>query len=100
MDAGPERIIADGQLTMSDTAWEQARIRTSVIGSLAERGITGIVAADKAALELGVSRRQIYTLLGRYRQGSGLVTDLAVHRSTGGKGGNRLPEPVEEIFVT
>jgi hypothetical protein len=98
MDADPDRIVAGGQLTMSDAAWEQARIRASVIGSLAERGITGIVAADKAALELGVSRRQIYTLLGRYRQGAGLVTDLAVHRSTGGKGGNRLPEPVEEII--
>ena len=72
MDADPDRIVADGQLTMSDAAWEQARIRALVIGSLAERGITGIVAADEAALELGVSRRQVYTLLGRYRQGAGL----------------------------
>ncbi|WP_164206974.1 Mu transposase C-terminal domain-containing protein [[Micrococcus luteus] ATCC 49442] len=97
MDADPDRIVAEGQLTMSDAAWEQARIRASVISSLAVHDITGIVAADEAALELGLSRRQIYKLLRRYRQGSGLVTDLAVHRSTGGKGGNRLPEPVEEI---
>lgn len=54
--------------------------------------------ADSAAVELGVSRRQVYVLLDRYRRGSGLVTELAVHRSTGGKGGNRLPEPVEEII--
>ena len=25
MDADPDRIVADGQLTMSDAAWEQAR---------------------------------------------------------------------------
>lgn len=50
MDADPDRILADGQLTMSDAAWDQARIRASVIGSLAERGITGFVAADEAAL--------------------------------------------------
>lgn len=98
MDTDPIRIVAGGQLTMSDAVWEQARSRASVIESLAARGTTGIAAADRAAMELGVSRRQIYALLGRYRQGSGLVTDLAVRRSTGGKGGNRLPEPVEEII--
>lgn len=54
MDADPDRIVADGQLTMSDALWEQARVR-SVIGSMDQRGITGIVAADEAALELGVS---------------------------------------------
>ena len=98
MDADPVRVAARGQLTMSDAAWEQARSRAAVIGSLVARGAVGIAAADRAAAELGVSRRHVYVLLGRYRQGSGLVTDLAVRRSTGGKGGNRLPEPVEEII--
>lgn len=98
MDADPVRIVAQGQLTMPDAAWEQARSRDAVIGSLAARGTIRLADADRAAAELGVSRRQVYVLLGRYRQGSGLVTDLAVRRSTGGKGGNRLPEPVEEII--
>lgn len=98
MDADPGRIVARGQLTMPDAAWEQARNRASVIGTLAAQGTVGIAAADRAATELGVSRRHLYVLLDRYRQGSGLVTDLAVRRSTGGKGGNRLPEPVEEII--
>ena len=98
MDADPVRIAARGQLTMSDAAWEQAKSRTAVIGSLAARGAIGIAAADRAAVELGISRRQVYVLLGKYRQGSGLVTDLAVRRSSGGKGGHRLPEPVEEII--
>lgn len=90
MDADPVRIVAQGQLTMPDAAWEQARSRAAVIGSLAARGTTGIADADRAAAELGASRRQVYVLLGRYRQGSGYVFDLAVRRSTGGKGGNRL----------
>jgi putative transposase len=98
MDADPGRIVARGHLTMPDAAWEQARSRASVIGTLAAQGTIGIAAADRAATELGVSRRHVYVLLDRYRQGSGLVTDLAVRRSTGGKGGNRLPEPVEEII--
>lgn len=98
MDADPVHIVAQGQLTMPDAAWEQARSRAAVIGSLAARGTTRLADADRAAAELGVSRRQVYVLLGRYRQGSGLVTDLAVRRSTGGRGGNRLPEPVEEFI--
>lgn len=97
METDPDRIVAAGQLTMSDAAWEQARSRASVISALAKRRVTGLAAADEAAIKLGVSRRQVYLLLGRYRQGSGLVTDFAIHRSTGGKGGNRLPEQVEDI---
>jgi hypothetical protein len=42
-------------------------------------------ALQRLAAELGVSHRQVYVLLGRYRQGSGLVTDLAVGRSSTGR---------------
>jgi putative transposase len=98
MEAERDRIVEGGQLTMSDASWEQAKNRASVISSLAKRSTTHAGDVDQAAKELGVSRRQIYVLLGRYRQGSGRVTDLAVRRSTGGKGGHRLPEPVEAIM--
>jgi putative transposase len=98
MDDGPDRIGSAGHLTMSETAWEQARLRAWVIGQLAERDPVGLAAADGAAVELGVSRRQVYVLLKRYRQGSGLVSDLAGRRSDGGRGGNRLPEPVEQVI--
>ncbi|MCW3767806.1 MULTISPECIES: Mu transposase C-terminal domain-containing protein [Paenarthrobacter] len=97
MDADPRRVAADGQLTMSDAAWEQAKTRAAVIGALAQRQSPSGAAVDQAAAELGISPRRVYVLLARYRQGAGLVTDLAVHRSTGGKGRNRLPEPVEQI---
>lgn len=69
-----------------------------VIAKLAEHAPVGVLAADRAAVELGVSRRQVYVLLERYRQGSGLVTDLVRRRSDGGKGGNRLSESVELVI--
>lgn len=98
MDNGPDRIGSAGHLTMSDTAWEQARLRAEVIGKLAERDTVGLAAADEAAVDLGISRRRVYLLLKRYRQGSGLATDLGGHRSDGGKGGNRLSDPVEQVI--
>lgn len=98
MDDTPGRVVSTGHLTMSEAVWEQARLRAKVIGKLAEHDPVGVIAADKAAVELGVSRRQVYVLLERYRQGTGLVTDLVRRRSDGGKDGNRLSEPVEQVI--
>jgi putative transposase len=50
------------------------------------------------AAELGVSRRQVYVLLQRFRAGSGLVTDLMPGRSSGGRGRSRLDDRVETII--
>lgn len=55
-------------------------------------------AADAAAFALGLSRRQVYVLIRRAREGAGLVTDLAPERSGGGRGKGRLSEPVERII--
>lgn len=55
MDEEPEAIRSTGHLSMSDTAWEQARLRAKVIGKLAERDAVGVADADEAAVELGVS---------------------------------------------
>lgn len=98
MDSGHADIAATPHLTMSDSEWEQARTQAQVIARLAEHDKVGIDTADAAAEQLGVSRRQIYRLLQRYRQGSGLVTDLLSGQSHGGRGGSRLPEAVEEII--
>ncbi len=97
MDSGHAGIAATPHLTMSDSEWERARTQARVIARLAEHDKVGVVAADAAAEELGVSRRQIYRLLQRHREGSGLVTDLLSGQSHGGRGRNRLPEAVEEI---
>ncbi|HBW7873433.1 TPA: transposase, partial [Klebsiella pneumoniae] len=79
-------------------AWAQARHRTEIIGPLAALEVVGHEAADEAAQALGLSRRQVYVLIRRARQGTGLVTDLTPGRSGGGKGKGRLPEPVERII--
>ena len=92
------RIPEQGVATLPDEAWERARRRAEIIGPLAQSETVGHEAADTAAQALGLSRRQVYVLIRRARQGSGLVTDLVPGQSGGGKGKGRLPEPVERII--
>jgi putative transposase len=94
----PPLLAESGLLTMSNEVWEQARKRVQVIGPLAALGTVGHQAADDAAQQLGLSRRQVYVLVRRCRQGAGLVTDLAPGQSSGGKGKGRLLESVERII--
>ena len=91
-------IAAQGVATLPDEARAQARHRTEIIRPLAVLEVVGHEAADEAAQALGLSRRQVYVLIRRARQGTGLVTDLTPGRSGGGKGKGRLPEPVERII--
>ena len=91
-------ITEQGVATLPEAAWAQARHRAEIIGPLAALEVVGHDAADTAAQALGLSRRQVYVLIRRARQGAGLVTDLARGRSGGGKGKGRLPEPVERII--
>jgi putative transposase len=98
MASDTPRITERGVATLPSEAWEQARRRTEIIGPLAALEVVGHQAADAAAQALGLSRRQVYVLIRRARQGTGLVTDLAPGRSGGGKGKGRLPEPVERII--
>ena len=96
--ASDARITEHGVATLSDEAWEHARRRAEIIAPLAMLEVVGHQAADAAAQALGLSRRQVYVLIRRARQGSGLVTDLAPGQSGGGKGRGRLPESVERII--
>ena len=91
-------VIERGLVTLSDQEWEQARLRAQVIAPLAALTVVSHLAADAAAEQLGLSRRQIYVLIRRYRQGAGLVTDLAPGKSSGGKGKGRLSDPVERVI--
>jgi len=98
MATNTARIPEQGVATLPDQAWERARRRAEIIGPLAQAEMVGHVAADAAAQALGLSRRQVYALIRRARQGAGLVTDFAPGQSSGGKGKGRLPEPVERII--
>ena len=98
MASDASQITEQGVVTLPDAAWAQARHRTEIIRPLAALEVIGHEATDAAAQALGLSRRQVYVLIRRARQGTGLVTDLTRGQSGGGKGKGRLPEPVERII--
>lgn len=92
-----DRVPERGVLSASDQAWVLAVGRAEVIGPLAKAGAVGGEAVDTASERLGISRRQVYVLLRRWREGEGVVSDLLPARSTGGRGGQRLPAEVEAV---
>lgn len=96
--ADERAVVAErGLLSVPDEVWDLAVRRAEVIGSLARADVVGLAAVDAAALQLGVSRRRVYLLLGRWRRGEGVVSDLLPGRSDGGRDGGRLPEAVEAV---
>jgi len=97
VDDGPVVLAERGVLAVSDEVWNLAVRRAAVIGPLAGAGVVGHAAADAAAAELGVSRRQVYLMLRRWRAGEGLVSDLIPGRSSGGRGRGHLPDEVEAV---
>jgi putative transposase len=94
---GQDEVSERGVLTASDELWDVAVRQAAVISRLAVLDSAGVTAVDAAADELGLSRRQVYVLLGRWRAGEGMVSDLLPGRSSGGRGGSRLPDEVEVI---
>ncbi len=92
-----DRVLERGLLTVPGEVWQLAVRRAEVIGPLAAMSGAGIGAVDAAATELGVSRRQVYLLLGRWRAGDGVVSDLIPGRSSGGRGRECLPDDVEAV---
>ncbi|AOT04294.1 DDE-type integrase/transposase/recombinase [Arthrobacter sp. U41] len=97
MDAESTHIREPGTLTMPDALWDRTKSISAVITPLAAHAVVGRAAVDAAALALGISRRQVYVLIKRHRDGSGLLTDLAPGRSSGGKGTARLLDEVEDL---
>ncbi|WP_410790406.1 recombinase family protein [Kribbella sp. C-35] len=94
---GQDEVSERGVLTASDQLWEAAVRQAAVISRLAALAAVGVTSVDAAADELGLSRRQVYVLLRRWRAGGGVVSDLLPGRSSGGRGGSRLPDEVEAI---
>jgi hypothetical protein len=95
MDGEPAMVAERGLLATSDEVWNLAVRRAEVIGRLAQTGVVGLEAADAAAAELGVSRRLVYVLLRRWREGEGVVSDLIPRRSSGGRGREHLPDAAQ-----
>lgn len=97
MDDIREPVRDRGVLTACDDAWERAAKTAAVIGPLSDLSRVGHSRVDVAAAELGISRRQLYVLMRRWRDGQGLVSDLIPGQSNGGRGRTHLPELVEAI---
>lgn len=91
-------VLERGLLVVSDEVWDRTVLRAGVVGRLAALDVVGTDVADVAAAELGVSRRQVYLLLKRWRDGDGVVSDLLPGRSDGGRGRARLPVEVEAVL--
>lgn len=91
-------VLERGLLTVPDEVWRLAVRRAEVIGRLAAAPSVGAGAVDAAAALLGVSGRQVYLLLGRWRAGGGVVSDLIPGRSSGGRGREHLPQDVEAVI--
>ena len=89
-----ERVLA-----VPEETWRLAVCRAEVIARLAAMGTVGLDAADAAAAaELGVSRRLVYVLLGRWRVGESVVSDLIPGKSSGARGRQQLPDEVEAVI--
>lgn len=92
-----ELLQEHGLLTLSEEAWNEAKRRAEVIIPLAAQAHVTRSEAEEAAKHLGVSIRQIYKLVRRFKNGAGLLTDLVPRVSTGGKGKARIDSNVEGI---
>lgn len=86
-----------GILNLSELEWEKASKRFEIIKSLSQLPSASRQAAGDAAIMLGVSRRQIYEFLKRFRNGNDLLTDFAPKKSNGGRGKGRISEQAEAI---
>ena len=89
-------VVGRGVLAAAAERRDLAVRRAEVIGQLAGQSTVGLAAAEAAA-ELGVPRRRMHVLTGRWRAGEGLAPDLLPGTSRGGRGGGRLPDEVEAV---
>lgn len=91
-------VVERGVVTASEEMWALAARRAEVLGRVADAEVVGREAADRAAEELGLSRRQVYVLLRRWRAGEGVASDVLPGRSSGGRGREHLPAEVEAVM--
>ena len=88
--------------------WNEALRRVEVLRPLVEYKHCSRKKAREAAVELGLSERQLYRLIQRLRESDGELTALLPGGSEGGRGKQRLAAPREnllrrliaEIFLT
>jgi putative transposase len=93
---------------IAEQEWNEALRRAEVLRPLVEYKRCSRKKAREAAVELGLSERQLYRLIQRLRESGGELTALLPGGSEGGRGKQRLAAPREnllrrliaEIFLT
>lgn len=97
MSKSPSESSVSRARTARDEVWDATAQRNAVLEELSRLEHVSVSIAREEAARLGISSRHLYTLLRRYREGDGLVTDLLPKVSSGGRGRSRLNPAVEEI---
>lgn len=83
---------------ISEADWEEAKRRETILKPLSQQTTCSLDEAKQAAKELGLSWRQIYNLLKRYREYDEELLALIPHQSLGGKGKPRIQLIAEKII--
>jgi putative transposase len=83
---------------VSSEDWEIAKYRESIIKPLSKLSTCSLSLAEDAGKQLGLSWRQIYKLLQRYRSSGNKIASLLPNKSSGGKNKSRLNKIVESII--
>ena len=91
-----------------EPVWQEAERRAMALRPLVALPACPRVQARAAAADLGVTERQVYRLLRRYREGGGALTALVSGGSSGGRGKGRIEErrdvlirdAVAELYLT
>lgn len=85
---------------IDDRRWQDAERRAAALRPLLEADRNSRASVEEAASLLGLSQRQVWTLLRRLRTGNGEVTALVMTSSSGGRGNTRLPAASETTMAT
>lgn len=93
---------------IAEQDWNEAQRRSVVVRPLLDFKHCPRKKAREAAVELGLSERQVYRLIQRLREFGGELTALLPGGSNGGRGKQRLAAPrenllhrlIDEVFVT
>ena len=80
---------------IAECEWNEAYRRAVVLRPLFEIQYCSREKAHEAAVELGLSERQVYRLIQRLRESGGELTALLPGGSNGGRGKQRLAAPRE-----
>ncbi len=96
----PDTMVPEhGLVSLSAEAWAEAKRRAPVIAPLAALTVVPTATAGIAAEQLGLSMRSVYELIRRYRTSGGVLSSLAPMPHTGGRGGTRLVQPMEQVIA-